>query len=150
MKKKMIFCLALLLSATVAYAEWKVDFLEKYKNEGIDQAVVVAIQQGALPVEIVENGLKLEGLNPQSLIKALYCAGANGADIAEAAKQYDISDIILSAGFEKATQECSEQLADAQAYTPVSGARFAGTPTLLRGGGTYTVASEDNFGGSQL
>lgn len=147
MKKKMIFCLALLLCATVAFAEWKVDFLEKYKKEGIDQAVLGAIQQGALPVEIVENGLQLEGLNPQNLIKALYCAGANGADITEAAKQYEISDLILSAGFEKATQECSDQIADAQAYTPaaIGSPRFGGVPAPVRAGGSFRDPSPATF-----
>jgi hypothetical protein len=147
MKKKILLCCALLLSATVAFAEWQVDFLEKYKKEGIDQAVIVAIQQGALPVEIVENGLKLEGLNPQNLIKALYCAGANGADIAEAAKQYDTSDMILTAGFKKATEECADQVADAQAYTPVAPGlvKFGGVPVPAFARGTYRNASPARF-----
>jgi len=75
MKTKMGVCLALVLCATAAFAEWKMDFPEQYRKEGIDKAVIAAIEQGALPVDIVENGLQLEGLNPQNLVKALYCAG---------------------------------------------------------------------------
>ena len=144
MKKKMMLCLAFMFFETVAYAEWQVDFLEKYKKEGIDQAVIVAIQQGALPVDIVERGLKLEGLNPQNLVKALYCAGANGADITEAAQQYGISDMIVAAGFKKATEECSDQIADAQAYTPVA-SFFSGVPGGVTGGSTYRDASPSGF-----
>jgi len=68
MKTKMGVCLALVLCATAAFAEWKMDFPEQYRKEGIDKAVIAAIEQGALPVDIVENGLQLEGLNPQNLV----------------------------------------------------------------------------------
>lgn len=132
-----------LLFATVAFAEWKVEFKDKYKKEGIDQAVVDAMKEGALPVEIVENGLQLEGLNPQNLIKALYCAGANGQDITEAAQKYKITEIIVAAGYKKAVEECGKQIADSQAYTPVAaGGRpsFGGAATPP-GGGTFASPS---------
>ncbi len=78
--------------------------------------------------------LELEGLNPQNLIKALYCAGAKGQDIREAAEKYNISEMILAAGFKKSKAECSDMVADAQAYTPVGlGPSFA-TPVSTRGG----------------
>jgi hypothetical protein len=129
MKTKMGVCLALVLCATAAFAEWKMDFPEQYRKEGIDKAVIAAIEQGALPVDIVENGLQLEGLNPQNLVKALYCAGANGKDIIAAAQQHEISEIILAAGYKKAIEECGDQIADSQAYTPIA-MGFTGAPDL--------------------
>jgi len=145
MRKKFFGCLMVLLFATVAFAEWKVDFKEKYTKEGIDQAVVDAMKEGALPVEIVETGLQLEGLNPQNLVKALYCAGANGQDITGAAQKYNITEIIVAAGYKKAIEECGKQVADSQAYTPVAtGGRtsFGGAPTPSAGG---AFASPNTF-----
>lgn len=143
MKTRIGVCLALVLCATAALAEWKMDFLDQYKKEGIDQAVIGAIEQGALPVEIVENGLQIEGLNPQNLIKALYCAGANGKDIIAAAQQYEISEIILAAGYKKAIEECGDQIADSQAYTPIA-LGFAGVPGMPPD--NSSVASPASFG----
>ena len=118
MKKGILGCLLVLLCATIALAEWQVEFKEKYAKEGIDQAVIDAMKEGALPIEIVETGLQLEGLNPQNLVKALYCAGANGQDITDAAKKYEISELVLAAGYKKSVEECGEIVADSQAYTP--------------------------------
>lgn len=144
MKKKIAGCLMVLLFATTAFAEWKVDFKEKYAKEGIDPAVVGAMKEGVLPVEIVENGLQLEGLNPQNLVKALYCAGANGQDVTDAAKKYNISEIIVAAGYKKSVEECGDQVADSQAYTPVATggrASFGGAPTPAAGGGFASVST---------
>jgi hypothetical protein len=145
MKKHIIGCLLILSIATVALAEWKVEvFKENYAKEGIDQAVIDAMKEGALPVQIVETGLELEGLNPQNLVKALYCAGANGQDITSAALKYEISEEIIAAGYKKSVEECGEQVADSQAYTPVAAGRpsFGGSPTPSSGS---FPASIDSF-----
>ncbi len=145
MKGKIIGCLLVVLCATAAWAEWKVDFKEKYAKEGIDQAVVDAMKEGALPVEIVESGLQLEGLNPQNLVKALYCAGANGQDVTSAAQKYNITEIIVAAGYKKAVEECGDRVADSQAYTPINQggrASFGGEP---KPAGSGVFASPSSF-----
>lgn len=128
---KKIFLAALLVVATVsvAFAEWLVDFKENYSKIGIDKAVVEAMKEGATPDAILQNGLTFEGLNPQNLIKALYCAGAKGDEVKAAADQYEVSEVVLVAGYKKAVEECSDQVVDSQAYTPVAGPAFAGVPS---------------------
>jgi hypothetical protein len=139
MKKLGIACLVVLMTFSIALAEWLVDFRDTYVKEGIDKAVEHAMKGGASPDMIVENGLQLEGLNPQNLVKALYCAGAKGQDIRTAAEKYNISEVIVAAGYKKAIAECGDQVADAQAYTPVSSGPSFVTPSGGRSG-TYSVS----------
>ncbi|MBM9605808.1 hypothetical protein [Desulfopila inferna] len=120
MRKIAIALAFLLVTSSAAFAEWLVDFKNTYLNEGIDKAVEVAMGEGAAPTMIVENGLQFEGLNPSNLIKALYCAGAQGQDIVEAAAEYNISELMVAAGYRKSVAECSDRVADAQPFTPVS------------------------------
>jgi len=129
--KKILFTVILVaLFCTSAFAEWKVDFKDTYTSQGIDQAVIDALKDGADPDSIVINGLDLEGLNPQNLVMALYCAGVKGQDIRDAAANHDISEMIVTAGYKKSVVECSDMVADSQAYTPVargfSGGKRAG------------------------
>ncbi|KJR97823.1 MAG: hypothetical protein VR65_22660 [Desulfobulbaceae bacterium BRH_c16a] len=133
MKRIAAACLFVLFSVSIACAEWLVDFRDTYVAEGIDKAVENALKDGQSPDLIVENGLDLEGLNPQNLIKALYCAGAKGQDVTEAAEKWDISEVIVTAGFKKSVAECGDQVADAQAYTPAGaqGPSFT-TPRRVR------------------
>lgn len=127
MKRFLAAGLLVLFSVSVVCAEWLVDFRDTYVSQGIDKAVENAMKEGKTPDLIVENGLALEGLNPQNLIKALYCAGAQGLDIREAAEKYKVSELIVAAGFQQSKAECGDMVADAQAYTPVAeGPSFAG------------------------
>jgi hypothetical protein len=141
MKKIFLTTLLVITTSTVALAEWLVDFKDSYSKVGIDQAVVEAMKEGATPDAIVQNGLKLEGLNPQNLIKALYCAGAKGDDIKAAAQQYEISELILVAGYKKSVEECADQVVDSQAYTPVAGPSFAGVPAPGDQGASFASPS---------
>ena len=134
MRTLAIACGLVLFSASLACAEWLVDFRDTYVSEGIDKAVENALKEGTTPDLIVENGLELEGLNPQNLIKALYCAGAKGQDIRVAAEKYDISETILAAGFKKSVAECGDRVADAQAYTPIDRGPSFTTPSRGRSG----------------
>ena len=119
--KKIVTAVGLvLIVSSVAFAEWLVDFKNTFFNEGIDKAVVVAMEEGVRPELIVENGLQLEGLNPANLIKALYCAGAKGQDIRQAAENSDISEVIIVAGYKKSIAECGDKVAEAQPFTPVA------------------------------
>jgi hypothetical protein len=130
MKKHLFIIMAMVLGvANMAFAEWLTDFRDIYQEEGIDPAVVDALKQGAQPDQIMENGLLLEGLNPQNLVKAMYCAGIRGDDIRAAAQQFGVTDLIVVAGYNKSVDECGDQLVDTQAYTPVATAvSFAGPP----------------------
>ena len=134
MKRLATACMLVLFSVSIACAEWLVDFRDTYVSEGIDKAVENALKAGKTPDLIVENGLELEGLNPQNLIKALYCGGANGQDIREAAERFSISETILAAGFKKSVAECGDQVADSQAYTPADRGPSFTTPRRVRNG----------------
>lgn len=134
MKRLATACMVVLLGATLVCAEWLVDFRDTYVSEGIDKAVENALKVGTTPDLIVQNGLELEGLNPQNLIRALYCAGASGQDIREASERYGVSETVLAAGYKKAVAECSDQVADAQAYTPGGRGPSFATPRRVRHG----------------
>jgi DNA invertase Pin-like site-specific DNA recombinase len=140
MKKLGIACIVVLMSFSIAYAEWLVDFKDTYVKEGIDKAVENAMKGGANPDMIVENGLNLEGLNPENLVKALFCAGAKGQDVRDAAKKYQISELIISKGYDKSIAECRDQLADSQAYTPVASGRSF-SPASGESNGSYASRS---------
>ena len=133
MKKMMITCVMLLMSVSIAYAEWMVDFKDNYAAKGIDNAVENALKEGKKPDVIVEVAMEIEGLNPQNLVRALYCAGASGQDIRAAAEKYKISEPIIAAGYKKSVDECGDRVADSQAYTPVGGPSFS-TPSGGRSG----------------
>ena len=132
MKSKIVLvtvCVALF--ATSAAASWLDDFISAFEDSGIDEAVVVALKQGAVPDAIMENGLQFEELNPQNLVKAMYCGGIRGDDIRTAGQKYDVSDLIIVAGYKKSVEECGDKVVDTQAYTPVASViSFAGAAAL--------------------
>ncbi|MDO9043649.1 MAG: hypothetical protein Q7U64_15125 [Desulfocapsaceae bacterium] len=129
----MLFCL---LIVSVAHADWIETFSSLFKSKGIEPAVTQALKEGQSPSAIIHEGLKLDGLNPQNLLKALYCAGVKGDDIKAASDEEGISVILLVAAYEKSVAECGDQLADTQAYTPV-GPSFSGIPSPGSGGNSY-------------
>jgi len=138
MKRIILALLGVVMFTSLAYAEWKVTFEDTYLNKGIDQAVQDALKEGGMPTDIMGLGVTLEGLNPQNLVMALYCAGVKGDDVLAAAKAHDISEQIVTAGYKKAVTECSDALADSQAYTPVAQSFFrAGVATS---GGTVSAS----------
>ncbi len=121
--------LSLFLTST-AFADWIEDFDVNLQTQGIEVAVAKALEEGKTPTEIVGRATQIEGLNPQNVLKALYCEGAPGDDIKIAADTAGLSDLILLAAFDKSVAECGDQVADSQAYTPVAkGPRFAGMPS---------------------
>ncbi len=138
----MLFCL---LIASVAHADWAENFTLLFKSKGIDVAVTQALKEGNSPSAIINEGLKIDGLNPQNLIKALYCAGAKGDDIKAAADEAGISDIILVAGYEQSVAECGDKVTDTQAYTSAdttAAPSFAGMPSPgVSGGSSYASPS---------
>jgi hypothetical protein len=119
MKKIITAIMILGLSVSVANAaNWLTEFMDIYKNQNIDAAVEKAVEEGVAPDDIVENGLTIETLSPPDLVKALYCAGVTGQDIYNAAQKYNVSELIVTAGFKKSTEECGDRVTDTQAYTP--------------------------------
>lgn len=123
-------------AATMACADWLANFKDNYQNKSIDAAVEEAMKEGIAPDIIVENALAIETLNPQNLIKALYCAGVGGRDIYLAAEGNQISELVVAAGFKKSVEECGDRVTDVQPYTPGNQGRgrgFGGPPNTPRG-----------------
>lgn len=140
MKKIVISCFLVLLAVSVAMATWITDFQNNYDSSGIDKAVVYALEEGATADAIVENGLQLDGLERPDLIMALYCAGANGADIRAAAEHWEISKDDVAKGYKKAIEECDNVIADSQAYTEAPGLGVA-SPALSSGNTGFATPS---------
>ena len=128
MKHIIISTFLSILLVSPALADWIEDFNVNLDTQGIEVAVAKALEEGKTPTEIVDRAMQVEGLNPQNVLKVLYCEGAAGDDIKIAADTAGISDLILLAAFDKSVAECGDAVADSQAYTPV-GPRFAGVPT---------------------
>ncbi len=128
MKHIIISTLLSILLASPAFADWIEDFSVNLDDQGIEVAVAKALEEGKTPTEIVDRATQVEGLNPQNVLKALYCEGAAGDDIKIAADTAGISELILLAAFDKSVAECGDAVADSQAYTPV-GLNFAGLPS---------------------
>ena len=131
MKHIIISTFLSILLVSPAFADWIEDFSVNLDTQGIEVAVAKALEEGKTPTEIVDRATQIDGLNPQNVLKALYCEGAAGDDIKIAADTAGISELILLAAFDKSVAECGNAVADSQAYTPV-GPRFAGVPSPAR------------------
>ncbi len=145
MKKITFIMFFSLLIASVAYADWIDNFISRYRSEGIIPAVTQALKEGNGPEAIINEGLKLQELNPQNLVMALYCGGVTGDDVRAAANNAGISDMLVVAAFEQSVVECGDQVADTQAYTPANtnnASSFAGIPAPgVSGGSSYASPS---------
>lgn len=145
MKKITFIVLFSLLIASVAHADWIDNFTSLYNSEGIIPAVTQALEEGIGPEAIINEGLKLQGLNPRDLIAALYYCGVRGDDIRAAANKAGISDLIVVAGFEQSVAEYGDRIGDTQAYTPANAGDnpgFAGIPSPgVSGGSSYASPS---------
>jgi len=108
------------LASSIAWADWLADFNDIYKNRNIDEAVEYALEEGITPEVIVEKSMLFPDINPQNIVKALYCAGVGGKDVFEAAEKSDISEMIVTAGFKKSIEECGDRVVDTQPYTPIT------------------------------
>ena len=105
---------------------------EIYDRVGIEPIVNDMLKDGVQVNTIVVDSLTINGLNPQNLIKALYCLGAKHKDIIEASEKNGISDVVLAAGYKKYVAECSGSVADNQAYTQTSNdTPFISGPSLV-------------------
>lgn len=128
MKHLILSILLSIFLASTAMADWIEDFDISFATQGIEIAVEKALGEGKTPAEIINHSIEIEGLNPQNVLKALYCEGVAGDDIKNAAYVAGISELILLAAFDKSVAECGDAVADSQAYTPV-GPSFSGFPS---------------------
>lgn len=126
----------LMVSFTAYAGEWIKDFATEYVTSGIYPAVELAMEQGAIPEDIMYNAFLMTDVNPLQLVAALYCAQANPEDIRQSALNFDLSEMLLVAGYEQAKTVCGDELNDVQAYTPISPS-FVGVPSGNDNGGTY-------------
>jgi hypothetical protein len=109
------------VAASFACADWLSDFQDTYINKSIDLAVENAMKEGIKPDVIAGKSLAFdEKLNPENLINALYCTGVTGQEVYGIAQEYNISDLIVTAGFNKCVAGCGDRVADTQPYTPGS------------------------------
>ena len=122
---------------TMMLGEYWSTFYRNYKKLGIDEAVNLAVKEGIQPDALIEGGLALDDLNPQNLIKAMYCAGYKGDDIKKASDRFNLSELTLVAGFKKSKEECSERVTDSQAYTHPTGPGMADVPGPGNSGPSY-------------
>ena len=145
MKKIVLACVLVLASSVAALAGWVEDFQADYQNNDLSQAVVNAMKEGVPPAQIIDEGLRLDGVNPIQLIQALYCAGASGTDVGPAALDAGISQLALSAGYEKSIAECQNSVTDTQAYTPAVAAIAPTFAAPVGDGGNTVYASTSTF-----
>jgi len=128
MKRLIISALLSVFFVSSAFADWSEDFDTNLATQGIEIAVQEALKIGKSPTDIVQKTDGIEGLNPQNVLKALYCAGAPGDDIKAAADSVGISELMVLAAFDKSIVECGIAVKDSQAYTPV-GQQISFQPT---------------------
>lgn len=125
-----------IVPGAAAVAEWVADFEDSFKKNGVYQAVAEVFGEGYTPLEILTHGMDMEGMNPQNLIAAIYCAGAEPEHIRQATEELGLSELILLAGFKTAKTVCEDVVTDTQAYTPVV-TGFSGPPAGGDNAGTY-------------
>jgi len=131
-----------IVPSMAAIAEWVGDFVKSYNENGVYVAVEEVVDGGYTPLEITVTAMEqIEGINPNGLVAALFCAGAKYDEIRLASIEAGISDMIMLSGFETAKTVCGDNLQDTQAY-PV-GISFS-TVTGGNGGG-QVYGSSDAF-----
>lgn len=106
------------LASSIAWADWLTNFNDTNKNKNINAAVEGALKEGITPNVIVQKSMALPGINPQNIVEALYCAGIGGQDVYEAAAKSNISEPVVTAGFNQSVEECGDKVVDTQPYTP--------------------------------
>ncbi|MCF8056753.1 MAG: hypothetical protein K9K37_08950 [Desulfocapsa sp.] len=116
-----------IVPSMAAIAEWVADFTTSYNENGIYQAVAEIFKEGVTPEEAFPQIINVEGVNPQNLVAAAYCAGAKHEDIRSASESVGIPEMIVVAGWETAKTVCGEEIAATQAYTPL-GPGYSGVP----------------------
>lgn len=124
MKLACYFTVFILLTSSPALADWAKYFSQVYYEKGIDDAVVMALSEGASPYQIIKEGLPIKDLKKEILLKALFCALAQPETIHEAAKENSIGDDTVDKGFQLALIECKRQMEENLNSTIIQSSRF--------------------------
>ena len=132
-----------IVPSMAAISEWVANFTDSYHENGIYQAVAEVFEEGISPDEAFPQIINVEGVNPQNLVAAAYCAGAKHEDIRVASENVGISEEMVAAGFRTAMTVCGEEIADTQAYTP-SPIFFTSLPDGGNNGRSYGSPSSPN------
>ena len=120
MKKLLVSIIIVALWVSVAHADWAADFIASYETAGLELAVDKALQQGITPELIIATALSIDGVNPQTIIEALFLAGVDSEEITDAATKNKISSLVITAGLQQAN---GDLVAATQIYSPT------GTPS---------------------
>jgi hypothetical protein len=75
MKKITLMVPVLLISATIALADWKTDFAAEYAANGLQQAVSKALSQGVNPDDIALVAVQIQDLDTETIATAMCEAG---------------------------------------------------------------------------
>lgn len=135
-----------IVPSIAAIAEWVADFTKSYNENGIYVAFEETVEVGIPLEESFPEIMNIEGINPQNLVAAAYCAGAKHEDVRSASVDVGIPEMIVVKGWETAMTVCGDEIADTQAYTPL-GPGFSGVPGGSETG--YTFGSPSGFVGPQ-
>jgi hypothetical protein len=118
--KRLVVVLVMCVFQMMSVVASATNIQEMYDRVGIEPIVRDMLKDGVQVNVIVVDSLTINGLNPQNLVKALYCLGAKSKDIIEASEKNGITDVVLAAGYKKYVAECTGATADSQAYTQTS------------------------------
>jgi hypothetical protein len=130
----LFLCIFWAATACAEDTDWKGLFDSTYQDTGIQVAVEKVLKEGVTPENIIHQGLTIEGLLAQDIVKALYCAGVEGEDIELACQVIGIPELIVVTAYEKATEECFDPVNPTKSVTPAFiGAHTSGGSS----GGSY-------------
>lgn len=120
-----------IVPSMTAIAEWVADYTDLYIEKGIYEAFAKTYEEGEVSVgDIFDVSLaakEMEGLNPQNLIAAAFCAGAKYQEISTASVDAGFSKMLLVAGYKTAMTVCGDIVTDVQAFD-IGSAHMAGPP----------------------
>ncbi|MDH5523352.1 MAG: hypothetical protein OEY01_05100 [Desulfobulbaceae bacterium] len=122
-----------LFACTAAMAAPISTFQQTVADEGMDKAVVAALASGLTVNDIMVEALAIEGINPISIMTALFDACAALSDVTDSAAKNNVSAQIIatvSELFITRNRTCGEE--DTQAFTPAQ-RRLGPMPTVPGG-----------------
>ncbi len=128
MKRFIFTALLCFFIATPVFASWQADFPTTYQDQGIEQAVADALAEGGSPEEIIAEAQKIDGLDTQTVILALYCAAVNGNDIQNAATAAGFSESQINEIYKTSLDECPRFLGIPDTRSDARNIMYRGDP----------------------
>ena len=120
---------------------WLNSFNKTFQQEGLSQAVADALAKGVTTSDLATKTLSLSGVNPHDAISTLVAAGANQAEVQNAATKAGISSIVIMAAIADGN-EIRAARKEGLAFTPEAPAP---TPTTTVGAGLPGGSSGGGF-----